>query len=371
MCASVSKKPSRSQDANSAAVRIKNFDSKLALPFLTRLLQLHGAGLSIGDTLRILQTRLQDPKLRDLAIVLWRDLSEGKSLGTALKSYPNIFGGDIVFPLEAAESTGNIAPVLADVSRLLTEREQLKKKVIGGMMYPLFVTIAAVCLVIFFLFFLLPRIEGMLTAMGGHLTLPARILIGFSNVMLYGLPIAIIAAVGAVIFVRSSRKHSEQALIKTDGLWLKLPVLGGILQYTEICRVSNLLATLLGSGVNLTESMRLTERAIRNSFLRIQFQEARKKINDGVTLTAAFKTDKTPLFTDLALDILMVGESTGNLKDSFKEVYKLHNAELDTRFGRLTKTITSGALGFAFFLVGILALGIVSSIMQFSSTIKL
>ena len=368
MCALISKKPS--SDVNGAATRLKSFDSKLALPFLKRLLQLHGAGLAIGDTLRILQTRLQDPKLRDLAIVLWRDLSEGKSLGTALKMYPNIFGGDIVYPLEAAESTGNIAPVLADVIRLLTEREQLKKKVIGGMMYPLFVTIAAVCLVIFFLFFLLPRIEGMLTAMGGHLTLPARILIGCSNVMLYGMPIGIVAAIAGVIFIRGSRK-SEAARVKTDGIALKLPVFGGILQYTEICRVSNLLATLLGSGVNLTESMRLTERAIRNSFLRNQFQEARKKINDGVALTNAFKTEKTPLFTDLALDVLMVGESTGNLKDSFKEVYKLHNAELDTRLGRLTKAITSGALGFAFFLVGILALGIVSSIMQFSSTIKL
>ena len=92
MCALISKKPS--SDVNGAAARIKSFDSKLALPFLKRLLQLHGAGLAIGDTLRILQTRLQDPKLRDLAIVLWRDLSEGKSLGTALKMYPNIFGGD-------------------------------------------------------------------------------------------------------------------------------------------------------------------------------------------------------------------------------------------------------------------------------------
>ena len=66
----------------------------------------------------------------------------------------------------------------------------------------------------------------------------------------------------------------------------------------------------------------------------------------------------------------MVGENTGNMNDSFKEVYTLHNLDMDTRFNKLTSWITSGALGFAFFLVGVLALGIVSSVMQFSSSIK-
>ena len=85
----------------------------------------------------------------------------------------------------------------------------------------------------------------------------------------------------------------------------------------------------------------------------------------------AFKTKGMSLFTDLALDILMVGESVGNIQDSFKEVYYLHNQELDERFNKLTNGITSCALGFAFFMVSILALGIVSSIMQFSSSIKI
>ena len=73
----------------------------------------------------------------------------------------------------------------------------------------------------------------------------------------------------------------------------------------------------------------------------------------------------------LAMDILVVGENTGNMSSSFQEVYRLHNQDLDTKFNRLTGLITSGALGFAFFMVGVLALGIVSSVMQFSSSIKI
>lgn len=358
-------------NAKAQVDNVKRFTSKMALPFLKRVLQLHAAGLSIGDTLKILQTRSQDPSMRDLSVVLWRDLSEGKSLGTALKNYPNIFGDDIIYPLEAAEVTGNLVPVLTEVIRLLSEREQLKKKVISGLAYPVVVTVVAIIVVIFFLFFLLPRIESMLNAMGGHLTLPARILITGSNLLLYGLPIFIVGLLVSIFSIRFWRKKSVDGLLKTDGLLLKIPYIGSLVRYVEICRVSNLLSTLLGSGVNLTEAMRLTERAIHNSVLRQIYQEARSKINDGVALTVAFKHAKMAFFTDLALDILMVGENTGDMHNSFQEVYHLHNEELDIRFNRLTKCITSGALGFAFFMVGVLAMGIVSSIMQFSSTVKI
>ena len=211
----------------------------------------------------------------------------------------------------------------------------------------------------------------MLTAMGGELTLPAKILIGFSNGLLYGLPVMLLGLAFFYIAIRYWRKKSVQGLLKIDTFMLKIPLVGNILRYVEICRVSNLLATLLGSGVNLTEAMRLTERSIHNAFFRQQYQEARGKINDGVALTVAFKRKNMSLFTDLALDILMVGESVGNIQDSFKEVYTLHNQELDERFNKLTNGITSCALGFAFFMVSILALGIVSSIMQFSSSVKI
>ena len=214
--------------------RVKKLDSKIALPFLKRLLQLHGAGLPIGDTLKILQTRLQDENLKELAIVLWRELSEGKSLGSAMKNYPNIFGDDIIYPIEAAEATGNLAPVLQDIIRLLTEREELKKKVISGMSYPIIVSIIAIGVVIFFLFFLLPRIESMLTAMGGGLTLPAKILVGFSHFLLFGMPIFLVLAIGGWSALQWWRKHSEVGLLKTDTFCLKIPIIGNLVQLVEI-----------------------------------------------------------------------------------------------------------------------------------------
>jgi type II secretory pathway component PulF len=349
----------------------KQLNAKVALPFLKRILQLHGAGMPIGDTLKILQTRLRDGRQKELAVGLWRALSEGKSLGEALKHYPRVFGEDIVYPIEAAEATGNLTSVLREVIRLLTERAQLKKKVLSGMAYPLFVSVVAVVVVGFFLFFLLPRIEHMLKALGGEMSMPARLLISFSHELVYGLPLGLILIFLGAGLIKFWRKHSQVARLKLDRLLLYIPVLGSLVRYVEICRISNVLSTLLSSGVNLTEGMRLTEKAIHNLCLRQIYQEARSKINDGVALSVAFRSKTTPFFTDLAFDILMVGESTGNMHESLQEVYRLHNEELDSRLRLLTNCITSGALAFAFFLVGILALGIVSSVMQFSSSLKL
>lgn len=349
----------------------KKFNKKLTLPFLKRILQLHRAGLPIGDTLKILQARLTDPIQKELALGLWRELSEGKSFGESLKRYPQVFGEDIIYPIEAAEITGNLAPILKEIIYLLEEREALKKKIFNGMAYPMIVSIVSIFVVGLFLFFLLPKIEHMLKSLGGQLSLPAQLLIIFSHGLLYGLPVVIGLGIVTYTILYNLRKRSAEFKLKSDTFLLKCPVIKTLLRNIEICRVTNLLSTLLSSGVNLTEAMRLTERVIHNAYFRQVFQEARSKINDGVAMSVAFKMKKIPFFTELALDILSVGENTGNMQDSLKEIYQLHNTELDGRFQFLTSFITSAALGFAFFLVGILAIGIISSVMQFSSSIKI
>ena len=358
-------------DKKSPDGSLKKLNAKVALPFLKRVFQLHSAGLPIGDTLKILQLRVQDKAQKELAIALWRDLSEGKSFGVALRNYPHVFNEDIAAPIEAAEITGNLVPVLKQIIQLLTDREQLKKKIVNGMAYPAIVSTVAVIVVGFFLFFLLPRIEHMLHSLGGEMTLPARLLIVFSHVLLYGLPIGLVVLFLFVFALKTWRKRSAMGRLKTDTFVLKIPVVSHLIRCVEICRVSNLLATLLGSGVNLTEGMRLSEKVIKNVYLKKLFQNACSKVNDGVSLSVAFKSTGIGFFTDTALDIVTVGENTGNMHDSFNEVYKMLNEELDARFRFLTSFITSAALGFAFFLVAVLALGIVSSVMQFSNSLKL
>jgi type II secretory pathway component PulF len=344
---------------------------KLALPFLKRLLQLNASGMPIGDTVKILYSRLHDGAQKELASSLWKDLSEGAGLAEAMKHNADVFSEDIIFPIEAAEATGSLNTVLKDVIRFLSERETLKKKIISGLAYPVFVSVVAIVVVALFLFFLLPRIESMLHALGGQMTLAARLLIQCSHGLIYGLPLFVVAAVVIAITISQWRKRTHVGRLTTDHWMLRIPFIGTIMRYSEICRTSNLMCTLLGSGVNLTDAMRLTEKSIKNIYLRQFFQDARSKIHDGVAFTIAFRKGQDLFFTELALDMLTASESTGDMHHGFSEIYALHNQELDEKMHFLTNAITTIALGFAFTLVGILALSIISSVLQFTKSIKL
>ncbi len=367
--AAASSKQSKKDDKGHSLKSAFQFgsDRKLALGFLKRLLQLYASGIPIGDAIKILQQRVTDPKQKEIAVSLWRDLSEGISLTTSMRKFPHVFNDSIICPLEAGEATGNLAPVIKEIVAYLENQEEMKKRIMAGLSYPIFVCVMALGVVALFLFFLLPRIQGMMSTLGGKMNWSAKLLIGSAEFALKGGPFIVVGLIiGFALLVRW--KKTEVGRHFLDKWFLKLPFFGKIFYRIDVCQVSNLMYTLLSSGINVTEAMRLVERAIKNTLLRSYFQTARVRINDGMAFSVAFKNGG-PFFSDLAIDILSVGESTGSLVKCFSEIYAIYKEELDQEFKTMTNLISGLALSFAFALVAILALSIVMSILQFSSTL--
>lgn len=361
-------KQSKAKDSKSTdgkAKRIRGAD-QLALGFFQKLHQLHGSGLPIGDAIRTLSQRLSDPRLREICSKLWRDLSEGHPLATAIKQYPEVFDPSLVYLIEAGETTGHLSPILKNIIEHLESQIELRRKVLSGLAYPSFICLIALAVVGLFIFYLLPRIEGMMSSLGGELSFSARLLIGLSDFALTQGPFILIAAVITFIALRQWRQ-TESGRYKTD-LWLiNIPYFKNIVINADICRISNLIGTLLESGVNTTETLRLTERSLKNKVLLERFQHCRSQINDGASFSASFR--KNELFPPMGLDILSVGENTGNLSKSFKEIYIMQSEELSSELKFVTGLISSAALGFAFAMVTILTLGIVTSILQLSKSL--
>lgn len=338
----------------------------LTEPFLAKVLQLHQSGMPLGDAIKTLKDRIREPEQRELAQKIWQDLSEGFTFAIALKRFPEIFDNSIVYAIEAGEASGNLIPILTNVVGHLRDQAELKRKIYAGLAYPIFVSLIAVCVVGLFLFYLLPRIQGMMESMGGKMSLPARILVGSADAVIYVGPFVILFLIFAFIFIQRWRKK-EEGLKKTDAWLLKVPFLNVIVREAAYSQTANLLATLLDSGVNTTEAMRLTEKLVKNRILFESFQLSEKQINDGAAMSVAFSQNK--FFPDLAIDILAVGENTGNMVHSFKEIYNIYSKELENNLKRLTTFISSIALLFAFVLVTVLALSIVTSVLQFSSSL--
>jgi type II secretory pathway component PulF len=340
--------------------------SKIHFNFLYKFLQLHAGGLPLGDALKVMRTRLKSPVEQALAEAIHKQLCEGKTLATAMKSYPDIFPEGTVYMIEAGEKTGNLIPIVTNLIHFMEVQAEVKKRFIAGMSYPLVVCSIAIAVVALFIFYLLPRIQKMMTSMGGELPLVTRLLMGGAHFLSnWGLHILIVTAIAVICLLRF-RKTSSGRMI-TDRYLTYFPLLKGIVNGSYYCQTANLLATLLGSGINTTEAMQLAEQATSNRHHRHHFAEARRKILDGVSMTQAF--DKHHVLPVEALDILSVGENTGDLASSFREIFKIYNADLDGKLHRLTVMVSAITLGFAFSLVAILAMSIVMSVMKFSSTI--
>jgi general secretion pathway protein F len=339
----------------------------VGLLVLKRLMELHGSGLPVGDSIRILSQRLSDKEQGAIAQTLWRDLSEGSTLAGAMSRQPRCFPSSISYVIEAGEATGNLAPVLRKVIDYLEEKQGIRKKMIASMAYPAFICTIATAVVILFMTVLLPQIQGMLDRLGGEMTWSARILIDGSSFIAQIGPFLLLGLIIGIIGFRQWRS-TESGLSRTDSWLLKLPLLGKIFYFSDLFQVGNLISTLLESGINTTETLRLTERTVKNTALRKRFNIARGQVNEGLSIAQAFQRNQ--FMPDLAVDILTVGENTGNLAHSMNEITKGFRNELTARLAKLTTLVSTGALICAFILVALIAMGIVTSVFQVSRSLS-
>jgi len=338
----------------------------VGLAVMKRLLELHGSGLPAGDSIRILSQRLNEKEQKALATALWRDLSEGATLAGAMARQPKYFSGSVSYVVEAGEATGSLAPILRKIVEHLEEKQAIRKKMLASMAYPAFICTVAFAVVILFITVLLPQIQGMLDRLGGEMTWSARLLIDGSAMLTKGGPFIIIALVLAVLGLRQWRR-TDAGRKKTDRWLLRMPLIGKIFYYSDLFQSGSLISTLLESGINTTETLQLTERTVTNLELRQRFHTARSEVNEGLSIAQAFRRNQ--FMPDIAADILTVGEDTGNLGQSMNEITRGFRDELTKRLGALTNIVSTGALAFAFILVALIALGIVTSVFQVSKTL--
>jgi len=354
-----------SSKSSSGFFKFKQPRAKLALQFFKRLLSLLAAGMALGDATRLMSLRLKDPQLNELCQSVWKMLSEGHTLAQAL-GQKKLFTPAQIHLVEAGEASGNLVPVLKRLVAQMEESAEVKKKVVNSLSYPLFIILVALVVVIIILTFLMPRIEAIMTQLGGDMFFLARWLITGADLTKSLGPFALAGLFALIAIIKQWRKSDKGR--RTTDLWLlRSPLMGTIYLYGNIYSTSNLLATLLGSGVNTTEALRLVERTIPNVILRAKFAAARKQIQEGVSMANAIQ--KVHYMPDLAMDILTVGENTGDIVTSLNDINQVYREELTKKLDMLTKLTAGLALSSALIIVGVVAISIVVSVISVNKAI--
>jgi type II secretory pathway component PulF len=338
------------------------------LPFLEALHDLATSGLSAGEAVRLLSVRIKEPRLRTLCAGIWEHISEGAPLSRAMAAFPEVFDPSITNLIQAGEATGSLNDTLARLIAHLTEQRELKRLLLTSLAYPAFMVVVAFGVILFFLFFLLPRLQGLLTSLGGKLPPATRLLIGLSEFALhYGLFVVIGLIFVAVSFWRW--RVSEPGRRVTDAWMLQLPLLGPFATAQTVLSFSQTLSVLLENGITAAEALRMTEKQIENRTHRERFNAAIGRVLEGEALSVAL--GRTGIFPDLVLDRLAVGENTGNVVPSLKLIAAEYQKQITRQLNTFTKVIASGVLMAVFLFVGFIAFAIVSAVFQVSASFKM
>ena len=341
---------------------------KERLPFLQALSDLTTSGLSAGEAVRLLSVRLKEPTLRALCAGLWEHISEGAPLSRAMAAFPNVFDSSSVNLIAAGETTGSLNDTLSRLITHLTEQRELSRKLLSALAYPVFMMFVAGGVILFFLFYLLPKLQSLLTSLHGKLPVSTQLLIGLSSFALhYGIFVLIAAAFLAVSFWRWRATESGRAA--SDAWLLRLPFLGSFAVAQTVLAISQTLAVLLENGITTAEALKMTERQIANRVHRAAFGEATARVLEGESLSLAL--NRTHCFPDLVLDRLAVGENTGNVVPSLKDIARSYQVRISEELNIFTRVIASGVLLCVFVFVGFIAFSIVSAVFSLSSSFKM
>ena len=338
------------------------------LPFLQALSDLTTSGLSAGEAVRLLSVRLKEPALRALCAGLWEHISEGAPLSRAMAAFPDVFDSASINLVAAGETTGSLNDTLSRLIAHLTEQRALRRQLLSALAYPVFMMFVAGGVILFFLFYLLPKLQSLLTSLHGKLPVSTQLLIGLSSFALhYGIFVLIAAVFLGISFWRWRATESGRAA--SDAWLLRLPFLGSFAVAQTVLAISQTLAVLLENGITTAEALKMTERQIDNRVHRAAFGEATARVLEGESLSLAL--NRTRCFPDLVLDRLAVGENTGNVVPSLKDIARSYQVRISEELNIFTRVIASGVLLAVFVFVGFIAFSIVSAVFSLSSSFKM
>lgn len=335
--------------------------------FTEELADLLDGGLQIDQSLRVIQERQEAAGVRRVATILREQIREGSTVAKALKKASPSFD-DLYCNLAAAgEVSGSLAPILRRLSLNLQVMAELQSKVTQAMIYPAFLIGACVILMIVFMTFMVPQITDLLSKSGQKLPMATQILIKFNTFLgtwWWLILTALIA--GGLLF--KAHIGTPKGRMWWHEAKLKLPLVGPVMATRFYAQFAHSLGNLLSNGVPLLNGIRLVSKISVNVFIQSLLSKVTSMVSEGSTLSGSLR--KVEHFPMLLVDMIAVGEQTGNLGKSLEKCAIRYDKELDKKIKRMTALISPVIIIFMAVIVGLVAYSIVSAIFQSVSGIR-
>lgn len=300
---------------------------------------------------------------------LKQEVMEGRSLSDAMSRQPNVFADLYVNMVRAGEQSGALVEVLKRLATHYERFAEVQAKFTAALIYPAIVALVGVVIIIFFMTFMLPKFMTIFQGLNVKLPWATQMLMNLGN--FFGNPlnwlfIGLVIAAIAVIWVRF--KTTEQGRRKIDMWKMRAPVIGHAIRLNLFGQFARTLATLLINGVPVLTALKICEQIMPNTVVKEAIAKTREEVTDGKTIAQPLARSK--LFPQLMIDLLKIGEETGDVPGALQNIAETYENELSIQLRVMTNLIEPAMIIVMAVMVGFLLFSILSAMFAITSSLN-
>lgn len=295
------------------------------------------SGIPLTRGLDFLVAQMANPRMKEVASSLSRDITSGMSISQSFMKYPDVFDNLFVNMVASGETAGNLEEVLTVAAEELRKAAELRAKATGALIYPVIITVMMAAVSIFIVFFIFPRIIKVYDSLEVEVPLLTKLFITMVQFLVSNVYYVLGAfALFAIFIVIFARLPKSKRLF--HWLWLRLPVIRDLSRKINVVQFSRTLASLLKSGIAIPQAFEITSRTFRNSLYRESVAEMAVGIRRGKRVSEL--VSRYPrLYPPAVGQMLLVGEETGRLTEILQQLSSFYEQEVNMMLDNISKII--------------------------------
>jgi type IV pilus assembly protein PilC len=306
---------------------------------------------------------------KEVAQRLKQDVMEGRSLSDSMAKQPFIFADLYVNMVRAGEQSGALVEVLQRLSKHYERFAEVQQKFMAALIYPAIVGCVGVVIIIFFMTFMLPKFLTIFEGLKVPLPLATRILVNishfFGNLLYMSIAGMVVIAIG-IVYMRF--KASPEGRRKIDEWKMGLPIVGKAVRLNIFGQFARTLGTLLSNGVPVLTALKISEEIMSNVVVKEAIAKTREEVTDGKTIAQPLARSK--LFPQLMIDLLKIGEETGDVPSALNNIAETYENELGIHLRVMTNLIEPAMIIVMAIGVGGLLFSVLSAMFAITSSIN-
>jgi len=337
------------------------------LIFNQELMALLKAGLPVVRCFELLLERQKNPTLRRVLGDVRERVNSGSSISEAFAEEGDLFPRLYWTSLKAGEKSGELEAVLRRYLKYQKTVIALTRKVVSTLVYPAILIALSAGLITILMTYVIPRFTEFFADFNADLPLLTVVVLSTATFLRYHV-LFIVGGLGAAAFFASRWLKTTAGRQWMDGAILKLPIIGGIFRRFSITQFTRSLGTLLGGGTPLVPALENAADAVGNRAISRRVRESVPKVREGREL---WKTlEETGIFTDLTIEMIKVGESSGALEEMLASVSEFYDEEIDLLLARVISFVEPAILVFMGGVIVTILLSVYLPMFRLMSAIK-